>query len=168
MRYVESLIIGFLIGCTALLLQVFTSVLFEIVFGITLPLHYSAQSNTVTIFFTIIVIACIEEILRFAFIYKKFNPRITQLTSRNLLGLGTLIGCGFALCEILLAVTNSQYTNSSFVLFIWPLLIHVTVSMFLTYASYSHHSHKIILTFAVLSAIIYHASANIMIFMLLN
>ncbi len=169
MRYFESLVIGFLIGCTALLVQVFTSVLCEIIFATPLPLYFSTQETTPVIIRTIFIIAAIEEVLRSVFIMKKFDPRIIQrISSKSLIMHGTLLGCGFMLCEFLLALVNPQYTNAAPYLMMWPLIIHTTVSIFLTYMIYTHYFRKALLLCTVLFAIFYHACANIMIFIFLN
>ena len=169
MRYFESLVIGFLIGCTALLVQVFMSVLCEIIFATPLPLHFSTQEAMPVMIRTIFIIAAIEEILRFVFIMKKFNPRIIQrMSPKDLILHGTLLGCGFMLCEFLLTLVNPQYNNTVLYLMIWPLIIHTTVSIFLTYMTYTYYFRKISLLYIILFAIFYHACANIMIFISLN
>lgn len=169
MRYFESLVIGFLIGCTALLAQVFASVFYEIIFATSFPLHFSTQTTMPVMIRTIFVIAAIEEILRFVFIMKKFDPRvIRQISSRDLMTHGALLGCGFMLCEFLLALINPQYINTTLYLMIWPLIIHTTTSIFLTYMIYTHYFRKMLLLCVILFAIFYHACANIMIFISLN
>ncbi|MFA5986992.1 MAG: hypothetical protein WC819_06630 [Parcubacteria group bacterium] len=167
MRYSESLILGLLTGCTALIVQVFISILGDISSVTLLPQNYDPQNLHATLC-AMLLIATIEETLRFIIAIKKFSIPVEGVTpTQSFLLHGFFLGSGFALCEILLAIAKLQHITISLFLFIWPFLIHIIVSIFAVYIARNYRK-KMIFFCVLLCAIIFHACANFAILITFN
>lgn len=160
LHYVESFILGFLIACAALILQVFLSVLVEIS-GHELSLPYAALHYFFGVALFFLIIATIEEILRF-FIIKKRVLTYTKDSLRSILAHGSLIGCGFWLFEIILGFIKDPTIFSHPFSVISVLLIHVLTSVLLLFLLKKDHVLYSIL--ALIAVITIHTIGNLILF----
>lgn len=160
LRYVESFLLGFLVACIALILQVFLSVFVE-VSGHELTLSYAATYNFfgITIFF--LIIALIEETLRFAVIYKKiYNYDHNTISSLPLHGL--FIGSGFWSFEVILRFFKDPSISHFPFSVLSVLIIHVFASILILYCLKKDHIlHNSIL---LLLVILLHTYGNVALF----
>lgn len=167
-QYIESLILGFLIACVSLLFQVFISVIIEILFDTSTTLHYDPSSSTQMLFASMFVIAVIEELVRTFCIYIKYDPKKTSLTHKQIFGYGILLGFGFFLCEIALALINPQIKGPMSMILLSPMFLHIFLSMWILYVSHAYHMRKIIIFLMFFTAVIIHACANILMYLIMN
>jgi hypothetical protein len=167
MRYSESLILGLLTGCTALIVQVLVSIFGDISSITLLPQNYDPQ-NLHSAVCAMLLIATIEETVRFIITIKKFSlPADGVMSAQSFLLHGFFLGSGFALCEILLTIAKLHYITVSLFLFIWPFLIHIIASIFAVYIARNYRKNLIFFC-ALLCAIIFHACANFAILVAFN
>ncbi|PID52740.1 MAG: hypothetical protein CR972_00500 [Candidatus Moraniibacteriota bacterium] len=131
-RYFESLFLGPLIACTALIIQVFLSIFAEIFFAYDFTFQNSIQYGISIVFMFFLINALIEEVLRYIIIKKRIIIYTSDSSSLNVIIVhGILLGCGFWLFELFLTYFKTpsldEITSSLFI----TLIIHIISSIFL-------------------------------------
>ncbi|MEA3323098.1 MAG: PrsW family glutamic-type intramembrane protease, partial [Patescibacteria group bacterium] len=100
MKFIETLFLGFLIACAALIAQVFFEVVAEIFFHTEIIIRYSPTDTTQHILMIMVIAATIEEVIRYLFIKKRTSLHIDHSLIDPIL-YGTLLGVGFVTLEII-------------------------------------------------------------------
>jgi RsiW-degrading membrane proteinase PrsW (M82 family) len=164
LKIIESFVWGIIVAFTALILENFIEILFEIFFPqINFNFQYTDPSHSFTlIIISILTVAIIEESLKFIILKKRiFN----DLTNHFVLT-GALLGFGFATFEVLLASQKSEFfTDISINFILATITLHVILGIFsaLGLAKFSKY-YIMILAFV----IILHTSFNLIVLSLIN
>ena len=161
MKFIETLFLGVLIACTALIAQVFVTVIAELFFRTDVTFQYLPTDSIQHIGFIMIIAASIEEGLRYLIIKKRTSQHINDISSIFIHGL--LLGIGFASFEMFLASLGQAISTSDISMIISVFAIHIVLSIFLLY--FIKFKNKIIteLPFLFIS-IIFHTLSNLVLF----
>lgn len=160
-HYIISFCLGMIIALMALILQVTSTMLMEIFFGMPYALQYGDTLSTQT-WSLLTIAACTEEIIRFAIITKRM-PLLPKNVSATLHGI--LLGSGFWFIEMCLHyVKNSAdtFTLSAII----PLVIHIVISICICHSILRFPRHITISIAVLISAILLHIAGNLIIFVL--
>ncbi len=157
MKYIESIIWGFIIALTALILEVFCEIIIKDILGFS---SFTFQYTELIFSFSlliIILVATIEEGLKFIIFYKRI---LLYTTEKSLTLHGALLGSGFALTEIILA---HYKTNDLSLIPLWSIitvsLTHIILGILLIHGIARIQKQYIIVL--IISIILLHTGANI-------
>jgi len=162
MTLIITFILGFLVAISSLVAQVFLSLMVEIFFHLKIPLHYDDSDTFIRIIILMLIVATIEEVLRYFIIKKQINSFIKKYYD-NLL-FGTAFGLGFGSFEILMAsMSHATILSSLTVMFIPVFIIHIFLSIF--FLLFSDEDKSYIYNFIIIAtAIIIHTAGNLILF----
>lgn len=128
MKYIESLTWGFIIALTALILEVFCEIIFKDILGFSAFTFQYAELAFPLSWLIIILVATIEESLKFTMFWKRI---LLYIKNQSLILHGALFGLGFALTEIILA----HYNNTLPLIPLWSIttvtLTHILLGILL-------------------------------------
>ncbi len=134
MKFIETLFLGFLIACAALIAQVFFEVIAEIFFHTEIIIRYSPTDTTQHILFIMLIAATIEESIRYLFIKKRTSIHI-QNSFRESVIYGILLGTGFVTLEIIFGFFSGIILTAPIISIISVASIHILLSIFLLYVT---------------------------------
>lgn len=157
MKYIESLIWGFIVALTALILEVFCEIILKDILGFSTFTFQYAELTFPLSLLIILLVATIEESLKFIIFYKRI---LLYVTEKSLTLHGALLGSGFALTEIILAYYK---TNDLSIIPLWSIitvtLTHILLGIILIQGIEKIPKKYIIVL--ITSVIILHAGVNI-------
>lgn len=160
MKYLESLIWGFIVALTALILEAFCEIIIKDILGFS---AFTFQYTELIFPFSILIIflvATIEESLKFTILWKR---TLLYATEKNLTLHGGLLGSGFAFTELILFYYKNNH--SLLMISIWQIIVvfltHIILGILLIY-SISKIPKKYIFI-PLMFTIILHAGINIVI-----
>lgn len=157
-QYITSFFLGIVIATVALIFQVFLDILWDLFSTTPHDLRYDTALPQYTI--TILIInSFTEEVFRAFFINKRIAlfPGITHYMIH-----GTLLGLGFSLYELILYTMNATFSSWSIHMII-PVLLHISLSIFLFYGIVTYKKMIFHQSLFVICATIIHILCNIMI-----
>ncbi len=157
MKYIESLIWGFIIALTALILEAFCEIMLKDILGFsTFTFQYTELIFPFSLL-VIILVATIEEGLKFIIFWKRI---LLYAAEKSLTLHGALLGSGFAITEIILAYyKTSDLTLIPFWSIITVTLTHIILGILLINGIAKIQKKYIIIP--ITSVIILHAIINI-------
>jgi len=161
MKFIETLFLGMLIACTALIAQVFVTVIAELFFRITFVFQYLPTDTLSHIILLMLAAATIEELLRYLIIKKRTSLHVSNVSSVFIYG--ALLGIGFASFEALLALFDNTISISNLFMFAPVLIIHISLSIFLLFFIKSDNKISQDALYIVASIII-HTLSNLTLF----
>lgn len=161
MKFVETLFLGTLIACTALIAQVFVTVIAELFFRTTLEFQYLPTDTLYHIGFLMLIAASIEETLRYLIIKKRTSQHVSDILS--VLIHGSLLGIGFASFEMILALLGHTISISELFMIAPVFAIHITLSIFLLFFTKPKNETIREMPFLIIS-IILHTIGNLTLF----
>ncbi len=165
MALLGTFFLGLFIACASLIVQVFTSVIAELFFGISLDFQYSTTDTIIYVISLMLLASIIEESLRYIAIKKNVTKHVKNINS--LFTYGILFGFGFATFEIILISLSYGLTNIPSILDILPIFsIHILLSIFLLFITKKDKSieHD---TPYIITAILLHTFSNFILYQLL-
>ncbi len=161
MKFIETLFLGILIACTALIAQVFVTVIAELFFRTDITFQYLPTDSIWHIGLIMIIAASIEENLRYLIIKKRTSQHINNILSIFIHG--SLLGIGFASFEMILALLSQSISTLAISMIISVFTIHITLSIFLLYFIKPKNQIITELPFLFIS-IIFHTLSNLALF----
>lgn len=161
MKYIESLIWGFIVALTALILEVLYEIIFKDILGFSAFTFQYAELAFPLSLLIILLVATIEESLKFMIFWKRI---LLYAKKQNLTLHGALLGSGFALTEIILA----YYNNTLFLIPLWSIatvfLTHILLGILLLQGIAKIQKNYIIILMSAI--ILIHSVANLLILFL--
>ncbi len=161
MRFIETLFLGIIIACTALIAQVFVTVIAELFFRTNITFQYLPTDPVWHIGLVMIIAASIEESLRYLIIKKRTSQHINNILS--IFTHGSLLGSGFASFEMFLTLLNHTVSVSNMYMIISVFIIHIALSIFLLYFIKPKSTFVTEIPF-LFTSIILHAFGNLILF----
>lgn len=151
---VRSFFLGFLIGVSALLIQVIFDILLSSVITTSFSLENFASrySFGIILFFTLA--ALIEETLRYIFTYHFHKTLPSSLNIKDVFIYGVCIGVGFTVFEVILF--NAGKNSFSLSALSTVLFTHIAASVFIMFGV----SRKIHHFFIIITAVFLHTLLN--------
>ncbi|MCK4635370.1 MAG: hypothetical protein KAT32_00750 [Candidatus Moranbacteria bacterium] len=160
MKYIESLIWGFIVALTALILEVFCEIIIKDILGFSAFTFQYTEFAFPLALLIIFLVATIEESLKFTIFWKR---TLLYVTKKNLTLHGGLLGSGFALTELILFYYKNNHSLS--MISIWQItvvfLTHIILGILLIYSLSKIPKNYIFIM--LLFIIILHAGINIVI-----
>jgi len=165
MKFIETFFLGILIACTALIAQVFITVIAELFFRTTFVFQYLSTDTLNYVVLLMLIAASIEELLRYLIIKKRTSLHITN--GLSIFIYGTLLGIGFTSFETLLALFSNTIFISKLFMIIPVLIIHITLSIFLLFFIKSKNKISQDAPY-IIASIILHTLGNLTLFYFLT
>ncbi|HIP50382.1 MAG TPA: hypothetical protein EYG99_02945 [Candidatus Pacebacteria bacterium] len=165
MKFIETLFLGILVACTALIAQVFITVIAELFFRTSLTFQYSFTDSLYHVGLLMAIAASIEEVLRYIIIKKRTIHHVSGISS--IFVYGSLLGIGFASFEMFLALLGHTISIHDMFMIIPVFAVHITLSIFLLFFIKSENETVRDIPFLITS-IILHTASNLTLFYFLT
>jgi hypothetical protein len=163
----RHLLIGFLTAIIAFIGLLTIDVVNDIFFHMPLHLQYSAEQTTFSILSAMLIVAVVEEGVRFLMITKSIHSFGIGDTLQQRIINGVLFACGFMILEAGFSLLNSALSTTPTFFLLFPFMIHVILS--LLFYIFLPVAKQISFRFLLLCiAIAAHAGANVIIFTIIQ
>ncbi|XLQ19971.1 MAG: PrsW family glutamic-type intramembrane protease [Candidatus Moraniibacteriota bacterium] len=163
MNFILTFILGIFVAISSLITQVFVSLIAELFFHIkNLTFQYDMNDTIKNIIILIVLAAMIEECLRYIVIKYQIS-KYTRETTLLCIIYGILFGFGFATLEALMLFLGNSLSLNNIILFIPVIFIHTIASVFLMLTITKNSKIQFDIIF-ILLAILFHASANLILY----
>ncbi len=161
MKFIETFFWGAFIACTALIAQVFVTVISEIFFKTTLTFQYLLTDTIIHVSLLMLIAATIEELLRYLIIKKRISIYVSGLLTSLIYGIA--LGIGFASFETFLALAGHTISLNILFMMVPIFVIHIILSIFLLFFIKSKVKPILELHYLIIS-IVLHTIGNLIIF----
>lgn len=163
----KHLFIGFLTAIIAFIGLLVIDIINDIFFQLPLQLQYSTEQTTFGILSAMIIVAVIEEGVRFLMITKSIHTfGIGDLLQQRIVN-GALFACGFMVLETGFSLLNPALSTTPTFFLLYPFTIHLILSlMFYIFLPLAKQMPFRFLLLCI--AIIVHAGANFIIFTIIR